>query len=100
MRFADWLNRVLEMDAVEPKCRLAPEPRTQRPGIVVEWIVYNRQLELYLAFDGAASIIRRDGPADFRPLHDWTAAGALVLDATRDGIYWLENRRPPCPPAQ
>lgn len=101
--FAEWLNRMLELEAVKPHCRPAPEPRTQTPGIVVEWSLYTRQVELHLAFTGAASIILRDGPADFRPLPDWIdrTGGAAVLDAARDAVWWMERRRDEsCPPKQ
>lgn len=91
--FASWFAALLEFDVAAPYCRPAKDP-LGRDGIVLEWSLFHRQVELYLTRAGDASIVRRDGAADFRPLPRLSDA----VDRTRDALVWMENRRLECPP--
>lgn len=87
------VHALSEIDGQGPHVRPCKDP-FERPGLVFEYTLYHRQVELYLAQTGEVTIVRRDGAADMRPvaeLRRW-------LDALRESLRWLDNGRDPWPP--
>lgn len=86
--YAYWLNCKLELQAIKPHCRPCKDP-DGRDGLVVEWTMYGRQVELYQSFDGHWRVLRRDGA----PVADVICDARTALDELRTAVAWMENRR-------
>jgi hypothetical protein len=91
--FGLWLNGLLEMQSRPPHVVKGTDPEG-RPALVATWCLFDRQVELYLAETGEASVVRREGAPAYLPLAD----ARHLLGPLREAIAWMERRRP-CYPA-
>lgn len=87
--FAEWLNEMAEFDTLRPYARPAPDLEG-RPGLLVEWHYCGSSVELYFAWSGETTLLRRAGaPVQQLAIGD---RNREVLGSLREALRWLEGR--------